>query len=354
MSGSQCWSCGRRAGAPTDAGCVSCIEPRGTIGQRPIAPEATRAIAVGGNAPRGRQTHRGNPGPRPNGGPKAVHQRRMMPAWCRFEPPLQDVSRSGRSEGRGHRWPTSRATSTTSSSAMPMATTGSGSAACVDRASSRRSSSVSGSSAEIWIDDDKLRGRAISPPRFRTACQSSAVFLLLPSPTYIRSDVLRGRGVPDVRRDDRGQAREVRFGQGFANELFALRCPILPVDNNEHWSLFPGADRHRLLRRRGHVRSSAARSSKRASAPGRRAGRSAEADAEPQHVGVPLSARIPRRTCQDAHALVGELAAHSYRVLPDRQGEAGRPAARGVAGRVPDRRGVRRDRAASWSRWPRR
>ena len=29
-------------------------------------------------------------------------------------------------------------------------------------------------------------------------------------------------------------------GCRFANELFAIRCPILPIEGNEHWALLPG------------------------------------------------------------------------------------------------------------------
>jgi hypothetical protein len=35
----------------------------------------------------------------------------------------------------------------------------------------------------------------------------------------------------------------VRFtGREFADEQYALRYPLLHVDNNEHWQLFPGLD----------------------------------------------------------------------------------------------------------------
>jgi len=90
----------------------------------------------------------------------------------------------------------------------------------------------------IWIDSDELRRSRDFSKEIPDSVKASAVFLLLTSPTYIRSRYC----VDEECRlfQESLPARRTRFGPGFANDLFALRCPILPVDGNEHWSLFPG------------------------------------------------------------------------------------------------------------------
>ena len=96
-----------------------------------------------------------------------------------------------------------------------------------------------GIKASIWIDADDLRKSRDFSREIPDSVKSSAVFLLFPSPTYIRSLYCINHecrtfaeGIPDKR---------AGFASGgFANDLFALRCPILPIDDNEHWSLFPG------------------------------------------------------------------------------------------------------------------
>jgi hypothetical protein len=45
--------------------------------------------------------------------------------------------------------------------------------------------------------------------------------------------------VQGVHGDLSGQARSF-CRQGLRDELFAFRCPILPIDGNEHWTLFAG------------------------------------------------------------------------------------------------------------------
>jgi len=95
-----------------------------------------------------------------------------------------------------------------------------------------------GVAPSIWIDDDKLRQSRDFSKEIPDSVKASAVFLLLPSPTYIRSRYCVDQECK-VFEETIGRKR-ARFGSGFANELFALRCPILPVDDNEHWTLFHG------------------------------------------------------------------------------------------------------------------
>ena len=96
-----------------------------------------------------------------------------------------------------------------------------------------------GSATQIWLDAEDNRPSRDFSREIPAAVQSSAVFLLLASPTYIRSaycvdvECKMFAGTLDQRRG-RFTAAE------FANEQFALRCPILPIDNNDHWALFPG------------------------------------------------------------------------------------------------------------------
>jgi hypothetical protein len=90
----------------------------------------------------------------------------------------------------------------------------------------------------FWMDDDALRTSRDFTREIPASVESSAVFLLFPSPSYIRSAYCVDQECKAFEKTI--AARRSRFGPGFANDLFALRCPILPVDDNEHWSLFPG------------------------------------------------------------------------------------------------------------------
>jgi TIR domain len=96
-----------------------------------------------------------------------------------------------------------------------------------------------GSKASIWVDDDTLRASRDFSLEIPEAVRSCAVFLLLPSPTYIRSRYCIEQECRVFSETIAG--RRARFAtKDFANDLFALRCPILPIDRNEHWSLFSG------------------------------------------------------------------------------------------------------------------
>lgn len=92
---------------------------------------------------------------------------------------------------------------------------------------------------DLWIDDDALRRSRDFSKEIPDSVQSSAVFLLLASPSYIRSAYCVQKECMVFEKTI--TAKRSRFtAAGFANDLFALRCLILPVDGNEHWSLFPG------------------------------------------------------------------------------------------------------------------
>ncbi len=96
-----------------------------------------------------------------------------------------------------------------------------------------------GIKADIWIDDEALRRSRDFSKEIPDSVQSSAVFLLLASPSYIRSEYCVQKECGVFEKTITG--KRSRFAAaGFANDLFALRCLILPVDGNEHWSLFPG------------------------------------------------------------------------------------------------------------------
>src|SRR5215470_11079489 len=96
-----------------------------------------------------------------------------------------------------------------------------------------------GAEANIWIDDDNIRSTRDFQRQIPEAVRSSAIFLFLPSPSYVRS-------IYCVFEECRAfqetlAVRRARFSTNdFADEQFALRCPILPVEGNEHWQLFEG------------------------------------------------------------------------------------------------------------------
>jgi hypothetical protein len=168
----------------------------------------------------------------------------------------------------------------------------------------------------IWIDDDELRRSRDFSKEIPESVKASAVFLLLPSPTYIRSRYCIDEECRVF--DETVAGRRARFGPAFANDLFVLRCPILPIDNNEHWSLFPGATdipfcddadmfaagsppfETTLRRLVGELVGLLKRMRN-------------------QSTAVFLYPPTPPAELQAPHtALAAELAAHSYRILPDR------------------------------------
>src|SRR5882762_645401 len=96
-----------------------------------------------------------------------------------------------------------------------------------------------GDSADVWLDDSDLRKTRNFRKEIPDSVTSTATFLLLPSPAYIRSQYcveIECRAFEETL-----PSKKARFAaKGFANEKYAVRCPIEQVDDNEHWQLFPG------------------------------------------------------------------------------------------------------------------
>lgn len=92
----------------------------------------------------------------------------------------------------------------------------------------------------VWIDEHDLSRSEDFTRAIPDYIRSSAILLILASPSYLASSYC----VPKECRVYEATLVERRApfrGDEFKNQLFVLRCPILPVDNNEHWKLFPGA-----------------------------------------------------------------------------------------------------------------
>jgi len=96
-----------------------------------------------------------------------------------------------------------------------------------------------GIAPEVWIDHRTLQSSVDHRSEIPDSLRSSALFLLLPSNQYVRS-----RYCVDVECREFEAARpekRARFSAPeFRNQLFAFRAPLLPVDGNEHWTLFEG------------------------------------------------------------------------------------------------------------------
>jgi hypothetical protein len=89
----------------------------------------------------------------------------------------------------------------------------------------------------IWIDNDNLRASADFNPEIQRAIESSAAFLLLPSPNYVQSPYCV-RQECRIHHQTTLRDRRPRFkADEFLNELFAFRCPILPTANEAHKKL---------------------------------------------------------------------------------------------------------------------
>jgi hypothetical protein len=169
----------------------------------------------------------------------------------------------------------------------------------------------------VWIDDDQLRKSRDFSNEIPDCVRSSAVFVLLPSPTYIRSRYCIDQECRVFEETIPG--KRARFAAAhFANELFVLRCPIFSIDGNEHWTLFPG------------VTDIAFCDESDTFAPGSPEFETSFRRLVGELVGLLKRMRNqstpvflyppnPGPDLQDVHkALAAELSAHSYRILPDR------------------------------------
>ncbi len=189
----------------------------------------------------------------------------------------------------------------------------------INRLVSRLESAVKqrlGITPSIWIDDEKLRASRDFSKEIPDSVSASAVFLLLTSPTYIRSRYCIDQECSVFDKTIAG--RRARFGEAFANDLFSMRCPILPVDKNEHWSLFPGltdiafCDDAETFPTGSPTFETAFRR-----LVGELVGLLKRL--RNQSTAVFLYPPNPGPDLQPAHkALSAELSAHSYRILPDR------------------------------------
>jgi len=174
-----------------------------------------------------------------------------------------------------------------------------------------------GTKTDIWIDEDDNRKSRDFSKEIPDSVRSSAVFLLLPSPTYIRSAYC----VTEECGTFSGTlaARRARFAApGFANDLFALRCPILPVDDKEHWTLFPGLTDIPFC---SEAITFAIASAEFEASFRKLVGELVELLKRMRNhsTSVFLYPAHPSRDLEAVHkALVAELSAHSYRVVPDR------------------------------------
>ena len=114
----------------------------------------------------------------------------------------------------------------------------------INRFLDRLSSAVKlrlGVEADVWIDEADLHKTGDFRRNIPDALRSSAVFLLFASPTYIRSTYCVMEECAAFEAAVRERRRERFRSTEFQNELFVLRCLLLPVEENEHWELFRGA-----------------------------------------------------------------------------------------------------------------
>jgi TIR domain len=97
--------------------------------------------------------------------------------------------------------------------------------------------------ASVWIDKDDLRKSRNFDQDIPKNLESSAVLISLVSPTYIDRPYCVQH---ECRRFTELVASRKVAGQRFSSpefaaDLFALRCPILPMPDRTYWSLIPGA-----------------------------------------------------------------------------------------------------------------
>jgi hypothetical protein len=97
--------------------------------------------------------------------------------------------------------------------------------------------------ADVWVDNDNLRRSRDFEKDIPANLEKSAVLVCLVSPIYIDRPYCvhhecRRFSQLVAARKQKGQ----RFGgNDFAADLFALRCPIVPLPDKSYWSLIPGS-----------------------------------------------------------------------------------------------------------------
>ena len=193
----------------------------------------------------------------------------------------------------------------------------------------------------IWIDDDKLRQSRDFSKEIPESVKSSAAFLLLPSPTYIRSRYCVDQECRCSRRRSPTGGPGSAPGSPTSSSRSAARfcrstgtsigrsSPASPTS--------PSATKRTRSHHESRVRDELPPSC-------RRARWLAEADAEPQHARVPVPPESRARVAECAPGLVRRAVGAQLPHPAGSQGESGRPAARSVAVGVPARHRVRRQR----------
>ncbi len=92
----------------------------------------------------------------------------------------------------------------------------------------------------IWWDKEGLASSKDYRLEIPAELKSSALFLFFPSPKYVRSDYcVRVECQQRLEQLDVNRSRYA--APEFANQLFALRCPILPIAGNVHQKILAGA-----------------------------------------------------------------------------------------------------------------
>ncbi|HET6181618.1 MAG TPA: toll/interleukin-1 receptor domain-containing protein [Candidatus Sulfotelmatobacter sp.] len=96
-----------------------------------------------------------------------------------------------------------------------------------------------GAEPTLWIDNEALPKSRDFRDQIPASVEDSALFVLFASPSYLRSEYSVGHECRAF--EATLPIRRTRFsGTEFTYSQFALRCLLVPIDNNEHWELFPG------------------------------------------------------------------------------------------------------------------
>jgi hypothetical protein len=97
-----------------------------------------------------------------------------------------------------------------------------------------------GIDADIYVDDVNLRRSLDYRSEIPEKIASSAAFLFFASPTYLTSHYCIHKECVPFERSIPSRRDRFATAAQLVNSLFAVRCKLLPIDNNEHWSLLRG------------------------------------------------------------------------------------------------------------------
>lgn len=173
-----------------------------------------------------------------------------------------------------------------------------------------------GNEIALWIDDKDLRPSRNFQKDIPKEVRTSAVFLALASPNFIKSDYCINVECQSYK--ETIAAKLARFKTDtFENELFVLRTRILPIDENLQWKLFEGASDIVFC---DDSDSYAIGSPEFESSFRRLSGELLSLLKNMHNHSTPvfLYPRKPSPGLQEAHSVLSrELAAQNYRVLPE-------------------------------------